>query len=363
MNSQLNLFNQQLAKRGKDININNVQYKGIIKLIKDTKTGFNQIEIILPLDVPISYFDTLQAENNTYLAINIEKLSCFIRILAQQSYHKINVKFKNTELMQFNVIPCDSNAIKVQGDLFAYVDTNVQLLLQRTEKANLISNSTRFFLYDGVYKCYHKTYENDGILKLYCELDNFNEKDDKVNKIAYNGDAALPKPKYKINVIVGGNGTVTPNGALEVIEGDSMTFNVVPNQGYIAKVKVNGVDIPLTNNSFTLRDIKQDYIINVTFEFKQVDNYTIKIEGLKEVNCGKSYKYMAKVYNAGIEVGNKLVNWTVDDADNLLKSYTPNSNEITLVTNNKDNTGEFVLKATLQDDNAISNKIEIYVGW
>ena len=111
------------------------------------------------------------------------------------------------------------------------------------------------------------------------------------------------------------------------------------------------------NLELNLADYKKDDIPTTQ------DNYSIKIEGLKEVNCGKSYKYMAKVYNAGIEVGNKLVNWTVDDADNLLKSYTPNSNEITLVTNNKDNTGEFVLKATLQDDNAISNKIDLYVGW
>ncbi len=70
----------------------------------------------------------------------------------------------------------------------------------------------------------------------------------------------------KLNVVAGAHGTVTPNGESEIAEGDTVEFEFTPDAGYIINtVTVNGSKVSVTNNKLTLKDIREDTTVNVSF--------------------------------------------------------------------------------------------------
>ncbi len=82
--------------------------------------------------------------------------------------------------------------------------------------------------------------------------------------------SATPKesepPKYTITATAGTNGTISPSGAVSVNEGESKTFNFIPNAGYeIADVKIDGVSVGIRVN-YTFTNVTANHTLYVTFK-------------------------------------------------------------------------------------------------
>ncbi len=71
---------------------------------------------------------------------------------------------------------------------------------------------------------------------------------------------------YTINVTAGNGGSVTPNGAQSVTEGDNFTFTATANECYqIASATVDGIPVQLSNGSYTIQNVTANHNVNVTF--------------------------------------------------------------------------------------------------
>jgi len=72
--------------------------------------------------------------------------------------------------------------------------------------------------------------------------------------------------KEMITVEATDGGSISPSGSFEVDKGSSQTFTLTPENGFkVDKVTVNGKEVSLENNKFTLDDITSDLEIQVSF--------------------------------------------------------------------------------------------------
>jgi len=108
-------------------------------------------------------------------------------------------------------------------------------------------------------------------------------------------EKTIPNTEYKIQVISGANGSITPSGTQEVDgnyyvtakEGDIASFEIIPNENYyISRVTVDGVDVDLgslekletTGNVYTFFDLAADHSISAEFAEIQVPEQQYKIQ-------------------------------------------------------------------------------------
>ena len=123
-------------------------------------------------------------------------------------------------------------------------------------------------------------------------------------------------PTYTITVNANNGGTVNPNGTQTVYEGNDFTFTATPNDCYeVASVTVDGNNVNLTNNQYTISNVTANHTVNVTFS--QI-TYTIAatagnggtITGAPaSVNCGEGYTFTVTP-NDCYEVASVTVNGT-----------------------------------------------------
>jgi hypothetical protein len=74
-------------------------------------------------------------------------------------------------------------------------------------------------------------------------------------------------PKYIIEASAGLGGIISPSGRIEVVSGDNLNFTLSPDPGFKAdSITVNGVNSPLTGNTFDLSNITNDYKVEITFK-------------------------------------------------------------------------------------------------
>ncbi|UPM52528.1 S8 family serine peptidase [Gottfriedia acidiceleris] len=72
---------------------------------------------------------------------------------------------------------------------------------------------------------------------------------------------------HLISVTTDTNGTISPNGWVEVKHGDNQPFTITPNEGYeIATLKVDGVKITPVDNSYMFTNVTANHTIDVTFK-------------------------------------------------------------------------------------------------
>ena len=105
-------------------------------------------------------------------------------------------------------------------------------------------------------------------------------------------------PIVHIELITNDGGDIETNGNDYVDYGEDYTFQVVPDNCHqIASVTVNGEEVELENNSYTIQNVTEPQTINVTFS---IITYNITISdtengaispigenGIVEVNCGE----------------------------------------------------------------------------
>lgn len=72
---------------------------------------------------------------------------------------------------------------------------------------------------------------------------------------------------HLISVTKDTNGTISPEGWVEVKHGENQTFTITPNEGYeIATLKVDGVKVTPVDNTYTFTNVKANHTIDVTFK-------------------------------------------------------------------------------------------------
>ncbi len=106
-------------------------------------------------------------------------------------------------------------------------------------------------------------------------------------------------PRYTVTVNSNNGGSVTPSGEQTVYEGNNFTFTVTPNDCYeVASVTVDGNNVNLTNNQYTISNVTANHTVNVTFS--QItytiaatagNGGTITPNENTTVNCGGSQAY------------------------------------------------------------------------
>jgi hypothetical protein len=90
--------------------------------------------------------------------------------------------------------------------------------------------------------------------------------------------ASFTRPTWMITVIIGPNGTMTPNANFPVIEGENATFALKPDPGYtVSDVLVDGASVirSVTGNSYVLRNVTADHTVEVVFDLALTKRYYI----------------------------------------------------------------------------------------
>lgn len=80
----------------------------------------------------------------------------------------------------------------------------------------------------------------------------------------------IPKPivKHTITATAGANGSISPSGNVEVVEGADQTFTITANEGYeIESLKVDGAAVS-TATSYTFTNVRAAHTIEATFKQK-----------------------------------------------------------------------------------------------
>ena len=92
-----------------------------------------------------------------------------------------------------------------------------------------------------------------------------------------------PPQEYTITATFGENGTVEPNGVIDVNAGQNLTFTAQPNPGYtVDQWYLDGSAVQQGNTSYTLYNVQADHNVLVTFiEILPMD---LNNDGI--VNCG-----------------------------------------------------------------------------
>ncbi|WP_179865586.1 S8 family serine peptidase [Bacillus sp. AFS017336] len=82
---------------------------------------------------------------------------------------------------------------------------------------------------------------------------------------------------HTITVTAGKNGTISPIGKVSVADGTNKKFTIIPKKGYmIDTIKVDGVNVKFTGNTYTLTNVTKNRTINVTFK-QNVHTITVTV--------------------------------------------------------------------------------------
>ncbi len=73
---------------------------------------------------------------------------------------------------------------------------------------------------------------------------------------------------YTVNISASEGGSVSPSGKVSVNEGNAQTITLTPDAAYEVKsVKVNGVEVALTGNTYTIPNVSEDMTVEVVFDY------------------------------------------------------------------------------------------------
>ena len=92
--------------------------------------------------------------------------------------------------------------------------------------------------------------------------------DSEVKTFTYTIEIPKPIVKHTITATAGANGSISPSGKVEVVEGADQTFSITANDGYeIESLKVDGAAVS-TAPSYTFTNVRAAHTIEATFKQK-----------------------------------------------------------------------------------------------
>ncbi len=138
-------------------------------------------------------------------------------------------------------------------------------------------------------------------------------------------------PAYTITAGSGANGSITPNGTVTVLQGNSQTFTFAPSTGYrIVQVLVDGTNNPgaVAAGSYTFTNVSENHTISVSYDqipytitASSGPNGSINPSGTITVIYGSS-KSFTFTPNTGYRIEQVLVDGTNNPAAVTAGSYT-----------------------------------------
>ena len=137
---------------------------------------------------------------------------------------------------------------------------------------------------------------------------------------------AIPIPTYTLYVKAAGNGSATYSGTtaknniqtFTLNEGTSATITFTPDNGYrIKSVKVNSVDVTssVSNNSYTVNNIKANTTVEVEFEAIPIPTYTLSVKATG--NGSATY--------SGTTAKNNTQTFTLNEGTSATISFSPDN--------------------------------------
>ena len=115
--------------------------------------------------------------------------------------------------------------------------------------------------------------------------------DSEVKTFTYTIEIPKPIVKHTITATAGANGSISPSGNVEVVEGADQTFTITANEGYeIESLKVDGKTVN-TAASYTFKNVTAAHTIEVTFKQKATPvQPTVKKPGISKQPQNASVK-------------------------------------------------------------------------
>lgn len=114
---------------------------------------------------------------------------------------------------------------------------------------------------------------------------------------------------YTVTATAGQGGYISNAGETRIAKGGNLTYMVSAKEGYrISKIYVDGVEVKLTDNQYTLTDINADYSIEAEFELTETaivtpdngdEEGTIPETGSVSAQAGIYYKVLTASANGG----------------------------------------------------------------
>ncbi len=108
--------------------------------------------------------------------------------------------------------------------------------------------------------------------------------------VAFSDAGSVPRPQpgaYTVTAQAAAHGTVSPSGEVRVIEGGSVLFALLPDEGYeVDEVLVDGAVVQSGGFSFRLADVAKDARVEVTFKERKhllPDDTLVSVEVAVEV--------------------------------------------------------------------------------
>ena len=87
----------------------------------------------------------------------------------------------------------------------------------------------------------------------------------------------MVNPYYKVEVNAGEGGSVNAS-ANGVLFGESATLTITPDEGYfVESFKLNGVNVAVTDNAYTIGGINKHYTVEVKFAKIEIESVSIKL--------------------------------------------------------------------------------------
>lgn len=98
----------------------------------------------------------------------------------------------------------------------------------------------------------------------------FNVQADTELSVAFSDAGSVPRPQpgsYTVTAQAAAHGAVSPSGETRVVEGGSVLFALLPDEGYeVDEVLVDGVAVQSGGSTFRLADVARDARVEVTFK-------------------------------------------------------------------------------------------------
>ena len=208
--------------------------------------------------------------------------------VSNNSYTVSNIKANTTIEVEFEAIPIPTYtlSVKATGNGSATYSGTTAKNNTQSFTLNEGTSATITFTPDNGYRI-KSVKVNSADVTSNVSNNSYTVSNIKANTTVEVEYEAIPIPTYTLSVKATGNGSATYSGTtaknntqtITLNEGTSATITFTPDNGYrIKSVKVNSTDVTssVSNNSYTVSNIKANTTVEVEFEVIPINSYTLK---------------------------------------------------------------------------------------
>ncbi|MBK5242050.1 hypothetical protein [Clostridium sp.] len=368
-----------IYEKGENIKINGVMETALIIDVTE-KLNYYDDKIIRGIS-EIKTGDIVEYNGFNYLIISqIDKEESSYRARIRKCSYKISFNW-NGNVKWFDAIE-ESKVFDISSGTYLTISTGtINIFFQNNADTRGITLGQRFYVTNQPFKVSGIDKSQDGIIKLYCDLDLISTTyDDVENNIVdrwkyeightyilmiNNGDTAnvLLNDICLLNITATDNGTAIVNPAITFTSSDT-NYVSVDNNG-----KIMGISLgqSLITAKFTYHNTIYDSITISTVE-TITHSYFIDITGSTILKIGQSRSYVDHIYDNGSEVFDKSVVWSVRNQDGTtttpyltITTSTGNGATVKATSNSAYINKYAILKATISDDATLFKEFIIQI--